>query len=175
MPSTALAALLAALAEVDSLDTAQPGIAGSLAVSRAVGRAAIVLLSGHFERYFYAVNEEAVTFFNTAGVASTVLPVQLRLLHSRYPVDELAEMQWLNRETKLEQFIRSDGWLWQRGLPGATDHERLLAWMRSPDPDNLLRFYRYWGIEDIFGTVTRTQQSRGRLWLAVKGLVDKRN
>ena len=65
MPSVAVQALTDAVKEVDELLGA-PAKGGSmqqrLALTRVAGRAGVVLLAGHFERYFYAVNEEAVAF-----------------------------------------------------------------------------------------------------------------
>jgi hypothetical protein len=173
--SNALTALIAGVAEIDQLLTVHPGLRGPLAAARAVGRSAVVLLSGHFERYFRAVNEEAAAFLNQRGVTRSALPQGLRLLHSRYPIDDLALVQWDNRTAKLEKFIQTERWLWADDVQGETQHERLLQWMRSPDTDNLTRYYRYWGIDNVFGVITRTPQSQGRLRLAVAELVDKRN
>lgn len=175
MTSAALTGLVSALDEVRDLESVYPPIRGSLRTARAVGRAGVVLLSGHFERYFFAVNEEAATFLNASAVPRAAIPQELRLVHSWAPVDALGRIQWDNRGGKLEEFVGTDGWLWRDGHQGRVDHDRLLEWMGSPAPKNLLRYYRQWGIADIFTTITRRPQSRSRLWLAVSELVDKRN
>ena len=84
-------------------------------------------------------------------------------------------MQWLNRAEKLESFVLDEAWLWTTGLSGRLKHERLLAWMKSPKPDELERYYRTWGINNIFRAVTRTQHTRSALRLRLGELVDKRN
>lgn len=179
MPSGALDALRVALQEITDLGRYQ-GLAAQptpalLRRARAVGRARIVLLSSHFERYFYAVNEEAVLFINGANVAAIRLAPRLKLLHSSLPIDDLARMGWDNREQHLMEFLTSDGWLWANALQGTLAHVRLLAWMKSPRPDSLVRYYQYWGINDIFVKVTRTPQNKGRLRFLIAELVDKRN
>ena len=47
--------------------------------------------------------------------------------------------------------------------------------MKAPKPQSLIRYYKYWGIDDIFTAITRSTASRTQLWLAVQGLVDLRN
>jgi hypothetical protein len=89
----------------------------SLRVARAVSRAQIVLLSSHFERYFYTVNEEAVVFLNGNGVNASNLSETLKLLHSRMPIDDMAETGWENRTKKLSDFVAGDSWLGLRMLP----------------------------------------------------------
>lgn len=180
MPSEALRQLRAALGEVTDLGRAArssliAATGASLRLVRAVGRARVVLLSSHFERYLYAVNEEAVLFLNDQRVAASALPEILKLLHSKSLIDEMAETGWERRSEKLVNFISGDGWLWSTAGAGTLSHERLLAWMTAPKPDSLLRYYRYWGINDIFGAVTRTPFARSKLWLGVQELVDQRN
>jgi len=71
---------------------ARPSLAwSSLRLARAAGRAQAVLLSAHFERYLYAINEEAIEFLNKKNIASSALSDRLTLLYSRYPIDELSE------------------------------------------------------------------------------------
>jgi hypothetical protein len=115
MPSQALLAFDIALGEVRDLGrVARPSLSErteSLRIARAVGRAQVVLLSSHFERYFYAVNEEAVDFVNAKHISATVLSRRLKLLHSRYPIDDIAAMDWERREERLLAFILEDGWL----------------------------------------------------------------
>src|SRR5216683_2974557 len=166
MPSEALLALKTAIGEIRelaliarpySLKPAGP----NLSVLRVIGRGQVVLLSSHFERYFYSVNEEAVAFLNSANVIGTAIPDRLKLIHSKPPIDEMSETGWENRAEKLAALISSDGWLWSANVAGTLTHERLLAWMTAPKPKSLQRYYRYWGIEDIFRSITLTDTSRG--------------
>lgn len=179
MPSAALSALQSALKEVSDLRRAdRSNVAASpstLRLARAVARAQVVLMSSHFERYFYSMNEEAIGFLNATGVPARQLPVPVRLLHSKQPIDDLAEIAWERRESKLGEFVASDAWLWGAHSAGVLAHSRLLTWMKTPKPDSLVRYYRYWGINDIFAAITRTQQTRNRLRLGIQELVDKRN
>lgn len=180
MPSSAFFGLKTALGEVRDLGRiARPslikGTSSSLRIARAISRAQAVLTSSHFERYFYAVNEEAVTYLNATGMNAVTLPDNLKLLHSKAPIDEMAETRWENRLEKLTDFVTGDGWLWTSNASGALSHDRLLSWMTAPKPANILRYYRYWGIDDIFSSVTRKRASRDRLWLGVQQLVDLRN
>lgn len=179
MPSSAFLALKVALKEVSDLRRADRSVvstsAAALRLARALGRAQVVLLSSHFERYLYAVNEEAITYLNAKAVVAASLSADLKLLHSRQPIDELAETAWDRRSEKLTQFLSDDGWLWNTGLTGVLSHSRLLAWMKAPKPESLVRYYKYWGIKDVFTQVTRKPHTRNLLWLGVQELVDKRN
>jgi hypothetical protein len=47
--------------------------------------------------------------------------------------------------------------------------------MKSPKPKEVIRFYRQYGIPDIFTAVTRKKSARQRLFLDAKELVEKRN
>jgi hypothetical protein len=177
MPSAALFTFQNALGEIEDLVVvARPSLRrGDLRTARAVGRAQAVLLSSHFERYFYTINEEAVTFLNAKSLDSTALPDSLKLLHSKYPIDDISATGWENRSEKLTTFIVEDGWLWQSNRQGALSHERLLAWLSAPIPADFRRYYRYWNIDDIFTSITRRPSARGQLWLGVQELVDVRN
>ena len=178
MASAALGALLVAMAEVRDLVVPAGSFATTakaLAFARVAGRARTVLLSSHFERYIFAVNEEAVAHLNQNHVQATQLHVTTRLLHSREPLERIMEISWEARQAALAEFVSGDGWLWNQALGGALQHDRFLKWMSAPKPQNLVRYFRYWGINDIFTAVTRSPQTRGRLWLGVQELVDKRN
>ena len=63
------------LQRVTALQRANPSPTGSAPalpeVTRAIGRASVVILSSHFERYLYAVNEEACTVVERAGIAAS--------------------------------------------------------------------------------------------------------
>lgn len=165
MPSSqALQSFLMALDEVAFLEAASPTQAGGAPrkpqITRAVGRAGIVLLTSHFERYVYAINEEAVMFLNSRSVSEKKISNSMKLLHSKRPIDDIASMQWDRREEKMRELMLSDGWLWNNTLTGVVDPDRLLEWMRSPKPKNLIRYYRYWGIENIFEEITRKQSTK---------------
>jgi hypothetical protein len=134
-----------------------------------------VLLCSHFERYVYAINEEAIELLNSRPSGGAMLPESLKLLHSGNAIDELAMAAWENRSEKLGRFIVTDRWLWQDGGAGHLDHTRLLTWMKAPKPKNLVRYYRYWGITDIFASITRSPIKKSQLWLGVQEFVDLRN
>jgi|SRR5215216_762096 len=177
MPSLSYSALVLAVSEINELTSAHP-TAGAIiptALSRVLGRASVVLLSSHFERYFYAINEEAVTFLNSCGLTGERVPETLRLVHSKQPISEIEQTSWENRSRSLAEFISTDAWLWGTGVTGSLEHQRILAWMKAPKPESLVRFYRYWGIQDIFAAITRRPTTRGSLRLLVQELVDKRN
>ncbi len=179
MASESLEAFVRAVEEVSKLQHADPTPSGGSPhepeVARVVGRASVVLLTSHFERYIYAVNEEATDFVNSSGASGTLLPEALRLIHSAGIVDVMFQVQWVNRAEKLREFMRSDGWLWQQGPGGILEHKRLLEWMKAPTPKNLIRYYRYWNINDIFEAITRTTHTKIDLQLKLQELVDKRN
>ena len=178
MPSVAVQALTDAVKEVDELLGA-PAKGGSmqqrLALTRVAGRAGVVLLAGHFERYFYAVNEEAVAFLAQKRVPSELIPETLRLLHSSDAVERLIKTDWNNRAAQLTTFVEAEGWMWSVGQPGQLKSEKLLAWMKSPKPEALIRYFSYWNIADVFNAITKKAAKRERLRLLVKELVDKRN
>jgi hypothetical protein len=180
LASLSLTALVAALSEISTLESANPSPTGKApknsALTKAIGRAAIVLLTSHFERYLYAINEEAIQAVVNSRADADRLPLEIRLLHSRPPIDSLAQQQWKARGPGLEQMIRDESSLWSKGVvPTVLVSDRLLDWMKSPKSKDILRYYRQWGIEDIFSSITRTAASRSSLWLRITSLVDKRN
>lgn len=179
MTSQALLSLNEAMMEVTELGQLSGiavGNASGMRAARGLGRARVVLLSSHFERYFYAVNEEAVELLNMCQNTTVSVSNEFRLVHSRQPIDEMGRKEWSNREMSLQDFIENEAWLW---TPSANrkplKHDRLLAWMTSPTPKNLVRYYKYWGIHDMFSRITRKPTTRQRLWLAIQEIVDKRN
>jgi len=180
MPSSSLQALIAALDEVADLGAAShPTLARnspeSLKLARAVGRGQAVLLSSHFERYIYSLNEELVALLNTLNLSGDKIPDRIRLQHSIIPVDELGRTGWENRAPKLLDFMANEAWIWGAQSGGSIVHDRLLTWMKAPHPKDLVRFFRLWGLDDIFKQITRKESSRKTLWLGVQGLVDLRN
>lgn len=179
MASNALAALSLGLVEVSRLLSADPTPPGRIpanpTVARVVGRAAVVLLSSHFERYVHAANEEAAAVVNARPPAPTALSVGLRLQHSRGAVDAMAETEWTNRSLHLEAFVANEGWLWGSSGLRILDPDRLIDWMRTPLPKELNRYYSLWGIRDVFTAMTRMPHTRSSLWLRLEDLVRKRN
>jgi len=179
MASESLGAFVRAVEEVAELQRADPtprgGTPAEPGVTRAVGRASVVLLTSHFERYIYAVNEEATSAVNAQSAAGLRLPEKLRLVHSARPIEEMVETEWTRRAPKLRDFIKTDGWLWGGAEAGALDHKRLLTWMKTPTPENLVRYYRHWEIADIFSSITRAVHTKRELRLKLQELVDKRN
>jgi hypothetical protein len=179
MPSAALAALLQALPEVnDLLAAGGPSLPlRNTAMTRATRRASTVALSSHYERYLYSLNEEAVTAINTAGIAGDALPEVLRLYHTKPAVELLSQTAWerSGRARALEGFIQEEAWLWVGGKAGTLSHGRLLEFMKAPKPDAVRRYFGYWGIDDIFATITRTPHVRTKLYVKLVELVDKRN
>lgn len=179
MPSEALAAFQDAVREINDLERADPTPIGGTpvdpAIARVVGRATVVLLSSHFERYIYAINEEAIRHLAISVIDGSQLPESMRLLHARPALDTLFATHWDKRSSQLEEFLSTDGWLWMPISPARLDHERLLTWMKAPTPKNLVRYYGYWGITDIFSAITNTPHTRTELWLRLEELVRKRN
>lgn len=179
MASAAFRGFNQAVGEINDLERADPTPLGGQPVdptiARVVGRATVVLLSSHFERYLYAVNEEAARHLTKSVTRGYQLPEQMRLLHARPALEDLLETSWEKRAAQLETFMTTDGWLWTSAPPGDLVHERLLVWMKAPTPRNLVRYYRYWGVDDIFTAITRTVHTRTELWLKLDELVRKRN
>lgn len=180
MPSQAFSSFKGAIDEVGVLGTAShpslaPSDPQSLKIARAIGRGQIVLLSSHFERYIYALNEELIAYVNSQNVDRRKLPKPFRLVHSTIPIDELAQTGWEQRAEKLEEFVSSDAWMWTSPSSGTVVHARMLTWMKAPNPKNLVRYFRLWGVDDVFTAITRKTTSRQAFWLGVQGLVDLRN
>ena len=181
MPSEALKSFRRGSGEVGEILKADPGKPGALstapAITRALTRAALVMLYGHFERYVQQSVEESVEMMNLGGVRPDRLPKILRLRHSRTAVERAWATSWENRkrEKALKELIETDGWLWGAGGIGELDGERLLEGLRTPKPKNLINIYRMWGVRDIFVRITRKERTRRRFRMSVKELVEKRN
>lgn len=181
MPSGALSGLSAALEEVGALQRANPSPSDSSPfrrpeVTRAIGRAQVVLLSSHFERYIYESNEAAVEYLQQERIQIGRVPLPLRLLHARKPAEELVQSGWEHREKVLKKFSTSEALLWIDGnILLDFEHSRVLEWMKAPKSKMIARFYGQWGIEDIFSAITRSRSNRIDLWLRLDELVDKRN
>lgn len=179
MASSALRALFAALPEAEALLRAEKPLRplGQSEVGSAIRRASTVALSSFYERYLYQVNEEAVDAINAASVSGNVLPVQLRLVHTKSSVDSLSQTRWdgERRVLALERFVREEAWLWTSSASGMLEHGRLLEFMSAPKPKEVSRYFRYWDIPDIFSAITRKPHVRTKLYVTLVDLVDKRN
>lgn len=182
MSSQALHGLLEGVAEVKALRTRYPvprrGIATGIEAiaAKAHGRACVVLLNSHFERYVHAVNEEAIDWLNSHHCGLDRFQEVFLLTHSRGAIDELAKKSWEKRGSALRSFISTHGPFWSEGgTTGELLHEPLLSWMKAPKPESLERFYRLYGIPNIFESATRSRAARGTLYLGIKELVEKRN
>jgi hypothetical protein len=179
MPSKALDALLSAVVEIEDLARAN-AVAGSVPKdplrSRALGRASVVLLCSHFERYLHALIEELVGFLNSSNVSNNQIPEEFRLLHSKNAIDDLALIEWNKRTEKLGIFVESEAWMWSKAPgSGTISHTHLLNWMKSPKVKSIIRMFRYWQINDIFAEITSKPHTRQDLLLRLTELVDKRN
>lgn len=179
MASQAAAALTAGVAEVIELLRADPapqgGISPRPALSKAIARASVVLIVSHLERFIYASNEAATLRISSTATAGDRLPNLLRLRHSRLTVDDVFHTQWLRRGPGLEQLVAGNSWLWTNGAAGTLNHERLLDWMTTPNPKSLVKYYRIWGVDNVFNSITRGSQVRADLLLRITEVVDKRN
>jgi hypothetical protein len=179
--SKALLNLLAGVDEVQALRSEFPvpkGIpSGYMALAaKAHGRSCVVLLSSHLDRYVYAVNEEAIDWINRAQCDIARFPDEFLLQHSKGAVDSIAARSWERRAESLREFIAVHGELWSPGgVSGSLNHAELLTWMRAPKPESLQRFYRLYGVENIFQAVTRGSATRAALYLGIRELVEKRN
>jgi HEPN superfamily RiboL-PSP-like protein len=181
MPSNALNALIVGLAEIEALQRANPSPSKGSGLKkpeivRAIGRSEVVLLSSHFERYLYAINQEAVDALCGSKALSDDIPERLKLEYSRHVIEAISLMSWERRSAVLKEYSAKESWMWRPGDPlGNIDADRLLVWMKAPTPKSLIRFFQLWGIDDIFKAVTRTGINYGRLRLKLGELVDKRN
>lgn len=181
MASLSLVSLEDGIAEVRELQAAAPRLTGStpgaLSLTRAVGRASVVILSSHLEGYIDSVNLEAASVVNAVGIQAAQLSESLRLLHTKPAVEVLTGTSWEGqaRAKHLSEFVTTDAWLWGSGGVGVLEPDRLLMWMKSPNPKALTRYFRYWGIDDIFERITRAPHTKDDLWRRLKELVDKRN
>ncbi|MCA0323840.1 MAG: hypothetical protein LCH60_15015 [Actinobacteria bacterium] len=182
MSSKALLDLVGGIDEVRALRTHFPvpsrGLpTGDKALAvKAHGRACVVLLTSHLERYIYAVNEEAIEWVNSSSCDLSRFPEVFLLQHSQRAVDELAARNWENRAAPLREFVSMYGALWTPpGRAGTLKHGETLTWMKSPAPENLERYYRMYGIKNIFHQITRKPGPRSLLYLGLRELVEKRN
>lgn len=139
-------------------------------------RARTVLLCSHFERFMYALNENATDFLNSSGVPSERLPERLRLLQSRVLVDDLAKQSWEKRADRLSHFASEHSPMWIFGATVRTlDANATLASMKSPKVVELERYFRTFEVDQVFSKITRSEPGRKRLIVSLSSLVDARN
>ena len=62
-----------------------------------------------------------------------------------------------------------DGSGW-RDPPALLPTHYFLLGSKAPHPKNLIRYFRLWGVEDVFAAITRKPTSRQAFWLSVQGL-----
>ena len=183
MTSSALDDLLLGVREVRALrgfPPKQPSRSATLHLREeaqiAHRRACVVLLSSHYERYIYALNESVVDFLNGSQILSVEVPVEIRLLQIKTLVDGLAKTEWSRREDKLiELFSRySSHWQPSEAISGLQAPANL-EWMKSPKIGDVKRYFRYFGVEDIVRVVTRNEGTRRTMGRQLQSLVDARN
>lgn len=181
MASYALAELRQAISEIEALQKANPSPQSHHQltrpeVTRAIGRAEVVLLCSHYERYIRSINQEAMEHAVAVGVTGDQLPEIIRLRHSDEAIGRLAATQWNNRSQQLRTFASEEAPLWwARSTVTSLDHERILRWMKTPSCKDVRRFYEMWGVPDIFKAITRKQSTLRDFLLRLDELVEKRN
>ena len=165
--------------EVAALEQANPILRDGLdnpSAVRALGRSAIVLLSSHLERFIYALFECASASICDQAIEVSRLPLMLRLEHSRLPIEDISSTSWERREAKLVNYSSTEAQMWVTGQIVTTlQSERLLRWMKSPDPKSIVRAFRIWNIEEIFSRITRLPTTHAAMRLGLTELVEKRN
>jgi hypothetical protein len=167
---------VSALKAVGTISASRPAKETRPQLLRALGRAQVVLLSAHLERYVYSVTEESVDHIFNSRIESQLLSEELRLIHSQDAIDKLGRTQWNNRSQQLKEFGQHESKLWVDGaVIDRLVPEQLLGWMKAPNPKNLTRAFQIWGTADIFDSITRTAVTRSRLWMRINELVEKRN
>jgi hypothetical protein len=181
MPSRALEALYEGLDEISALQRANPSPrqGGGLTrpdVTRAMGRAEVVLLCSHLERFVYALWEQSVETLHVEKVSAGDLPERLRLLHAHRWIDEAARTSWENRANQLTQLATNVSPHWVNAPESPRlDHEIILRSMKTPSPKALIRAFRDWDIPDVFSSITNTPHHNKRLRLKLLELAEKRN
>lgn len=149
---------------------------GEIKRENSVNRAAIVLLSSYFERYIYAINEEVCLLANTNGIKSQLISEDIKLLHAKYDFDLIQEMQWVNRLGSLMEYSNSTAWLFIDNSIGIIDHNKLLTYMKSPNTKNVHRYYKMWGISNIFSSCSMgNRRIEGKIRGRLEEMVTKRN
>lgn len=183
MSSSALQELQVGLQEVLALRQHPPRLSGSrrsnpaiLRATVAHRRACVVLLCSHFERYLYALNDLVVDYLNQCALPSSDIPIRIRLLQARRPINAMSQKQWDNREQDLLSFVTQHAPMWDpRAKVQSLSASPILESMKSPKIDDILKFFKLFGINDIFAMITVKKTGRTRLIRGLAALVDSRN
>lgn len=183
MSSAALDELSLGLREVRALRAYSPRRVSTAIPNHAVldaeiahRRASVVLLSSHYERYIYSINEQAVDLVNRLAPNSEQIPVTIRLLQAKGAIEVLSKIEWNQRAKHLESFSQNNSAHWDPFQSVSNlSAPPILEWMKAPTLPNVLRSFRQWEIDDILGAITRGPSGRSRLARYLQGLVDARN
>jgi hypothetical protein len=115
-------------------------------------------------------------YLSGCSLVASAIPIKIRLLQSKGSVDLLAQRQWDTRESALVEFVKDHGPLWMDTTSIThLDPSANLEWMKSPKPKAVTRFFALYGVNDVFGAVTRASNGRLRLTRELGSLVDNRN
>jgi hypothetical protein len=115
-------------------------------------------------------------YLGSCSLSASMIPINIRLLQSKGSIDVLAKTQWTSREGALIEFAEKHSPLWRDSTaityldPGPN-----LESMKSPQTKAVIRFYALYGIDDVFGAITRSSTGRQRLARELGSLVDNRN
>lgn len=178
--SESLTRLQAGLTEVRALLAANPVPRQGLPrfdVLRAIGRSSVVLTTSHFEAFIYGLTEEMSTAIIRESTNGRRLPVRLRLRHSSEIIEQAAATGWESREKFMIELFSTEGALWLDGDYQVKElsHERFLNSFKTPRAKPLIKYFRDWGIDDIFTAITRKPTTRKELFLRIDELGEKRN
>jgi hypothetical protein len=84
--------------------------------------------------------------------------------------------QWDNRESDLLGFMSIHASMWTPASNVSTlIAPPFLESMKAPKAKEIIKYFRLFGIQDIFASITHTTAGRNRLVRGVEGLVDSRN
>jgi len=180
MSSRAFADLTARLQEVRTLaglDPARAGDASQTAVSNAVNRACIVLLSAHLEGFLEDLLLEALDVVVARGTPVDRLPLILRALHAETHLSQLAPMRDRNaRAPRIEKMFLEEAALWSAGQAVQATMIRqgtVRAEMANPGSKEIRQFMELVGVDirAYINNVVGASHLLGR----VDGLIGLRN
>lgn len=178
--SESLSRLREGLTEVRMLLAANPTPRRGLPrfdVLRAIGRSSVVLATSHLEAYIYGLTEEMSISLVNQSMRGADLPLRLRLRHTAFLLDIAAGTGWERREEALINLFAEEAALWTNNGKNleTLHHERFLANFKTPRAKPLIRYFREWGIQDIFSAITRKPTTRAELLMRIDELGEKRN
>lgn len=181
MPSQALIEFADGLDEIKMLRRHGPRVGKSKNPSEARAaaianrRSCTVLLSSHYERFIYALNEETVDFLNRLQISTDDVPEAIKLLQCRESIDLVAKSQWDRRGPQLSILAVGDLELWRPGVAAPPiNPDPLLGWMKAPKVRDIKRYFKQFDF-DVFKKICRADSSRRHLSLNLQSLVDNRN